>query len=142
MRNEHLEKAIIKLDNDMKAINIARKYLSNIKEIDEVKESLNKKRQGLIDELQIGDNKAYEECCEFAEKLLNLELSREEQVELLDTIKNKYGRQMPDVAKMSKGLNAWLKELDFEYHWIENEKTGWAILVITGFGVHKVNLKN
>jgi hypothetical protein len=142
MRNEHLEKAIIKLDNDMKAMNIARKYLSNVEEIDEVKESLNKKRQGLIDELQIGDTKAYEECREFAEKLLNLELNRDEQVELLDTIKDKYGRQMPDVSKSSKGLNAWLKALDFECKWIENEKTGWAILVITGFGFHQGNFKN
>ena len=51
MRNVKLERAIIKIDNDIVAMNIAKKYLSNLDEIIEVRDTLNNKRQILANEL-------------------------------------------------------------------------------------------
>lgn len=137
MRYEKLEKAIVKIDNEIAAMNIAKKYLSNVDEINDVKEELNQKRQLLANDLYSEDHKAYGECLEVMREIVDKELSKYDQMELLDTIKEKYGRKSPNVSKNSYGLNAWLKELDIEYSWIENEGADWATLVITGFGVHK-----
>lgn len=137
MRNEKLEKAIIKIDNEIAAMNIAKKYLSNIEEINEVIETLNNKRQLLANEIYTEDHKCYSECREVIEEMLNKELGEEEQVELLQIIKENFGRQSPNVSKKSSGLNAWLKELNIEYSWINDEETNWDKLVITGFGLYK-----
>lgn len=137
MRNEKLEKTIIRMDNDIAALNIAKKYLSNVEEINEVRDNLNNKKQLLANELYVEDHKSYSECHEVIEELVGKELGKEEQVELLETIKEKFGRQAPNVSKKSSGLNAWLKELNIEYSWINNEETDWDKLVITGFGVYK-----
>jgi uncharacterized protein HemY len=137
MRNEKLERAIIRIDNDIAAMNIAKKYLSNLDEINEVKETLNKKRQLLANEIYTEDHKNYSECCEIIEKMLDKEMLKEDQVELLETIKEKFGRQSPNVSKRSSGLNAWLKELNIEYSWINNEESDWDKLVISGFGLYK-----
>lgn len=137
MRNLKLEKAIIKIDNEIAAMNIAKKYLSNVEEINEVRNSLNNKRQLLADEIYSEDVKNYYECRDIIEELLDKELSREEQADLLETIKEKFGRQAPNVSKRGNGLNAWLRELNIEHNWIDNEETDWNILVITGFGLYK-----
>jgi DNA mismatch repair ATPase MutS len=137
MRNEKLEKAIIKIDNEIAAMNVAKKYLSNVEEINEVKKTLNNKRQLLANEIYTEDHKSYLECREVIEGMLDRELGKEEQVELLETIKDKFGRKSPNVSKVSNGLNAWLKELNIEYSWINNEETGWDKLIITGFGLYK-----
>lgn len=139
MRNEKLEKAIVKMNNDIAAINIAKKYLSNVEEINEVRDSLNNKKQLLSNELYIEDHKSYSECREVIEELLDKELGKEEQVKLLEMIKEMFGRQAPNVSKKSNGLNAWLKELNIEYSWINDEETDWDKLVITGFGLYKQN---
>lgn len=137
MRNEKLERTIIKIDNEIAAMNIAKKYLSNVEEINEVKETLNNKRQLLANEIYAEDHSSYSECREVIEGMLDKELEREEQVELLETIKDKFGRKSPNVSKVSNGLNAWLKELNIEYSWVNNEETGWDKLIITGFGLYK-----
>jgi hypothetical protein len=137
MRNSKLEKSINRIDNDIAALGIASKYLSNKEEINDVKSDLNKERQQMVNELYSEDSKAYEESCEVITELIDKKLGKEEQIELLETIKEKYGRQAPIAGKKSSGLNAWLKELDIEYEWIENEDSEWATLVINGFGVHK-----
>ena len=137
MKNAKLERAIIKIDNEIAAMNIAKKYLSNLEEIDVVRDTLNKKRQVLADELYVDDKKCYDECCEVVEKLLEKELEKEEQLELLEVIKQIFGRQAPNVSKKSSGLNAWLKDLCIEYNWIRNEETDWDTLVITGFGLYE-----
>lgn len=137
MRNAKLEKTIIKIDNDIAAMNIAKRYLSNLEEINTVKDDLNKKRQLLANELYYEDHKAYGECCEVISEMLDKELGKNEQIELLEIIKDKFGRQSPNVSKRTNGLNAWLKELDIEYHWIDNGEDDWATLVITGFGLHQ-----
>ncbi|AGY77749.1 hypothetical protein [Clostridium autoethanogenum] len=139
MRNEKLEKAIIKIDNEIAAMNVAKKYLSNVEEINEVKKTLNNKRQLLANEIYTEDHTSYLECREVIEGMLDKELEKEEQVELLETIKDKFGRKSPNVSKASSGLNAWLKELNIEYSWINNEETGWDKLIITGFGLYKQN---
>ena len=137
MRNEKLEKAIIKIDNEIAAMNVAKKYLSNVEEINEVKKTLNNKRQLLANEIYTEDHKSYLECREVIEGMLDRELGKEEQVELLETIKDKFGRKSPNVSKVSNGLNAWLKELNIEYSWINNEENDWDKLIITGFGLYK-----
>lgn len=137
MRNEKLEKSIKKLDKEILALKVASKYLSNKDEINEVKDTLNKKRQVLADALYLTDNQHYEECCDIIADMLNKELSEDEQRDLLYTIKEKFGRQAPNITKKSNGLNAWLKELAMEFEWVENDGTDWAVLVITGFGVRQ-----
>jgi len=141
MRYEKLEKLIIKIDNEIAAMNIAKKYLSNVDEINEVKETLNNKRQLLANEIYTEDHKSYSECREVMEEKLDKELRTEKQVELLETIKEKFGRQAPNVSKKSSGLNAWLKELNVEYSWVKNEESDWDNLVITGFGVYKEKME-
>lgn len=137
MRNAKLERAIVKIDNEIAAMNIAKKYLSNLEEINAVRDTLNKKRQLLADELYTDDKKCYELCCEVIEELLDKELGQEDQLDLLEEIKQKFGRQAPNVSKKSSGLNAWLKELSMEYNWIKSEETDWDTLVITGFGLYE-----
>lgn len=137
MRNEILERSIKKLDRDIAAMNIAKKYLSNLEEINTVRDDLNSKRQLLADQLYSEDHFSYRECREIIEEMINEELEKEEQIKLLETIKDKFGRQSPNPSKSGTGLNAWLKELKIEYNWISNEETDWDILVITGFGLYE-----
>ncbi|MDP4177144.1 MAG: hypothetical protein Q8900_02235 [Bacillota bacterium] len=137
MRNESLEKSVTKLNNDIAALTIAKKYLSNVDEINSVKESLNNKKQLLSNELYAEDYKSYSECRDAITELLDTTLEKEEQLKLLEMIKETFGRQYPNVNKKSSGLNVWLKELNLEYNWTHNEETGWYNLVITGFGLYK-----
>ncbi len=137
MRNERLEKQINRLDNDIDAMGIAKKYLSNVEEINEVIKELNEKRILLANELYFEDHSSYAQCCIEISEFLDKEIGKEEQAELLETIKDIFGRKSPNVSKKSHGLNAWLKELDIEYHWVEKENADWAGLVITGFGLHE-----
>lgn len=137
MRNEKLEKAVKKIDKEIVALKVASKYLSNKDEINEVKDTLNKKRQGLADALYQFDNQYYEECCDVIADMLNKELGEDEQRDLLYMIKEKFGRQAPNTSKKSNGLNAWLNELAIESKWVENDGSEWAVLVITGFGVRQ-----
>ncbi|WP_298841776.1 hypothetical protein [Clostridium sp.] len=137
MRNAKLERAIIKIDNEIAAMNIAKKYLTNSEEINTVQNTMNKKRQLIADDLYVDDKKCYEMCCDFIEDRLDKEIGQEEQQELLEVIKQNFGRQSPNVSKKSNGLNAWLKELCIEYNWVKDEKTDWDILVITGFGLYE-----
>ena len=87
--------------------------------------------------MYVDDKKCYELCCDFIEDQLDKELGQEEQQELLEVIKQNFGRQSPNVSKKSNGLNAWLKELCIEYKWVKNEETDWDLLVITGFGLYE-----
>lgn len=137
MRNQKLEKAIKKIDKEIVALKVASKYLSNKNEINEVKDTLNKKRQVLADSLYQFDNQYYEECCDVIADMINKELGEEEQRDLLYMIKEKFGRQAPNITKKSNGLNAWLNELAIEFEWVENDGSDWAVLVITGFGVRQ-----
>jgi len=137
MRNAKLERAIIKIDNEIAAMNIAKKYLTNSKEINEVQNTLNNKRQLIADELYVDDKKCYEMSCDIIEEMLDKEIGKDEQQELLEVIKQNFGRQSPNVSKKSSGLNAWLKELCIEYNWVKNEETDWDMLVITGFGLYE-----
>lgn len=132
MRLEKLEKTINKLDNDIEALRRVKQYLSNKDEINEISDLLNKERQVYADELYIGDVIAYNECLEIIKNLMNKELDKEEQVKLLEDIKEIHGRKSPNVSKKSHGLNAWLKFLDIQCEWIENPNSDWSRLVING----------
>lgn len=137
MRNAKLERAIVKIDNEIAAMSIAKKYLSNLEEINVVQSTLNNKRQLLADDLYLEDKKCYEKCCDVIEEMLDKELGKEDQQELLETIKQTFGRQSPNVSKKSSGLNAWLNEICIEYNWIKNEVSDWDTVVITGFGLYE-----
>lgn len=133
MRFESLEKTINKLDNDIEALRRVKQYLSNKDEINEISDLLNKERQVYADELYIGDAVAYNESLEILKQLFNKELGKDEQVELLEDIKEIHGRKSPNVSKKSHGLNAWLKFLDIQCEWIENPNSDWSTLIIKGF---------
>ncbi|MGM9934930.1 MAG: hypothetical protein ACI32Y_07390 [Clostridium sp.] len=128
---ESLEKKINKLDNDIEALRRAKHYLSNKNEINEIMDNLNKERQVYADEIYLGDGIAYTECINYIRLMMNKELGRDEQAELLEYIKEIHGRKCPNVSKKSYGLNAWLKHLDVECDWIQHEDTEWAGLIIT-----------
>ena len=130
MRNQQLEKKIIKIDKDIEGLNIAKKYLSNPEEIEDVKVSLNRERQLMIFGLYEEDNKSRQECIEMLSELAGQELRKEKQLEILENIKEIFGRRFPDVSKNSNGLNAWLNFIDMECEWIQDENSEWAKLVI------------
>jgi hypothetical protein len=133
MRFESLEKTINKLDNDIEALRRVKQYLSNKDEINEISDLLNKERQVYADELYIGDAVAYNESLEILKQLFNKELGKDEQVKLLEDIKEIHERKSPNVSKKSHGLNAWLKFLDIQCEWIENPNSDWSTLIIKGF---------
>ena len=123
---ESLEKKINKLDNDIEALRRAKHYLSNKDEINEIMDNLNKERQVHADEIYLVDSMAYTECIDYIRNIMNKELGRDEQTDLLEYIKEIHGRKCPNV------LNAWLKHLDVECEWIQYEDKEWAGLIITG----------
>lgn len=130
MRNQQLEKKIVKIDRDIEGLNIAKKYLSNPEEIEDVKVGLNRERQLMIFGLYEEDNKSRQECIEMLSELAGQELRKEKQLEILENIKEIFGRRFPDVSKNSNGLNAWLNFIDMECEWIQDENSEWAKLVI------------
>ena len=130
MRNQQLEKKIMKIDRDVEGLNIAKKYLSNPEEIEDVKVGLNRERQLMIFGLYEEDNKSKQECIEMLSELAGQELRKEKQLEILENIKEIFGRRFPDVSKNSNGLNAWLNFIDMECEWIQDENSEWAKLVI------------
>ena len=130
MRNQQLEKKIMKIDRDIEGLNIAKKYLSNPEEIEYVKVGLNRERQLMIFGLYEEDNKSRQECIEMLSELAGQELRKEKQLEILENIKEIFGRRFPDVSKNSNGLNAWLNFIDMECEWIQDENSEWAKLVI------------
>ena len=130
MRNQQLEKKIMKIDRDIEGLNIAKKYLSNPEEIEDVKVGLNRERQLMIFGLYEEDNKSRQECIEMLSELAGQELRKEKQLEILKNIKEIFGRRFPDVSKNSNGLNAWLNFIDMECEWIQDENSEWAKLVI------------
>ncbi|WP_297430716.1 hypothetical protein [Clostridium sp.] len=139
MRFEKLEKTINKLDNDIEALRRVKQYLSNKDEINEISDLLNKERQVYADELYLGDAAAYTQCIEIIKEFLNKELNKDEQIKLLEDIKEIHGRKSPNVSKKSHGLNAWLKFLDVKCEWIENSNSDWSILIINGFNPRNNN---
>ena len=130
MRNQQLEKKIMKIDRDIEGLNIAKKYLSNPEEIEDVKVGLNRERQLMIFGLYEEDNKSRQECIEMLSELAGQELRKEKQLEILENIKEIFGRRFPDVSKNSNGLNAWLNFIDMECEWIQDENSEWAKLII------------
>ena len=142
MRFEGLEKTINKLDNDIEALRRVKQYLSNKDEINEVSDLLNKERQVYADELYLGDAAAYAECIELIKESIDKELGKEEQLELLEKIKENHGRKSPNVTKKSHGLNAWLKFLDVQCYWCENSNSDWSMLIIKGYVPRIINSGN
>lgn len=130
MENFQLERKIKKLDKDIDALKVALKYLSNVDEIKEVREELNRERQFMADMLYANDAKAFNKCRDMILKELNKDLKEEDQKRILENIKEIYGRQYPNASKESNGLNAWLKKLLVDFEWKENPEGDWAILII------------
>ncbi|MGL4335760.1 MAG: hypothetical protein ACRCST_02620 [Turicibacter sp.] len=137
MKSSNVEKRIVKLDQEIAAMNIAKKHLKNIDEINAVIVELNRDRQLLVNDLYLDDKEAYQMTLLYMEDMLNKELDANDQKELLELIKDKFGRQAATDGKTSTGLNAWLKKLNVEFEWKNIEGSEWATLVITGFGIFK-----
>lgn len=137
LRNYRLEKSIKKLDRDIEALTIASNYLSNIDEINGVREKLNRERQELANELYFDDNIAYDQCRDDIRSMIGRELGKDDQKNLLEDIKEIFGRQSPNPSKDSVGLNAWLKEIDAETEWVQKENSDWAVLIIKGLKPHR-----
>lgn len=133
MEFENLEKKINRLDNDIEALRRVKHYLSNKDEINEISDKLNKKRQVYADEFYSGDGKAYTECIEIIKELIDKELVKEDQIELLEKIREIYGRKSPNITKKSYGLNAWFKFLEVQCEWIENPNSDWSKLIIQDY---------
>ncbi|MGL5764896.1 MAG: hypothetical protein ACRCX8_04575 [Sarcina sp.] len=129
MRYYDLEKKVSKLDRDLEALKLAKKHLSNKDEINEVMDYLNQERQVLADELYYEDAKSYIQCVEIIEDLIDKELDADEQNELLERIKKVFGRRCANVTKKNFGLNAWLKFMDIDCEW-RQENEHWATLII------------
>ncbi|WP_373898746.1 hypothetical protein ACER0A_005245 [Haloimpatiens sp. FM7315] len=133
MEFENLERKINRLDKDIEALRRVKKYLSNKDEINEISDELNKERQIYADQFYLEDGKAYIKCIEIIKELINKELGKEDQIELLEKIKEIYGRKSPNITKKSYGINAWVKFLDVQCEWIENTNSDWPKLIINGF---------
>lgn len=133
MKFEKLEKTINKLDKDIEALRRSKNYLSNLDEINEIIEVLNQERQVYANELYIDDSIVYYDCIEKIKTLIDKQLEKDEQIELLEYFKEKHGRKSPNVSKESHGLNAWLKFLNVQCEWIAVPERDWAYLVITGY---------
>lgn len=133
MEFENLEKKINKLDTDIEALRRAKQYLSNKDEINKITDGLNKERQEYADQFYLGDGDSYRECLELIKDLMDEELEMEEQKELLENMKNIYGRKSPNITKKSYGLNAWLKFMDVQCEWVEKENSDWSTLIINDF---------
>ncbi|MGL4798265.1 MAG: hypothetical protein ACRCWY_02525 [Cellulosilyticaceae bacterium] len=139
MRHFKLEKKIMKIDKDIQALTVAKRYLSNVDEIEDIKTTLNKERQQYVEELYSEDTASRYGCVEIIEPLLNKELSHQEQLSLLEDIKEIFGRRFPEVSKESHGLNAWLKALNVTCEWTQNNDSDWATLVMTAIIPKKAN---
>ena len=113
------------------------RYLSNHEEIQNVILELNRERQLLVNDLYRDDLIAYENIREELEDIVGFELDAEGQKDLLEKIKEAFGRQAATDGKTSTGLNAWLKKLNVEYTWQNNDDSDWATLVVTGLGIFK-----
>ena len=133
MKSSAIEKRIVKIDQEIAAMSIAKKYLSNHDEIQQVVSELNRERQLLVNDLYRDDKESYEKILVTMESLVDLELDAEAQKQLLEEIKETFGRQAATDGKTSTGLNAWLKKLNVEFSWKNNDDSDWATLVITGF---------
>lgn len=133
MKSSALERRIVKIDQEISAMSIARKYLSNHQEIEEVVLELNRERQLLVNDLYRDDLVAYDQLLAYLQPLVNQELDATAQKQLLEQIKETFGRQSATDGKTATGLNAWLKKLNVDYHWQTNEDSDWATLIITGF---------
>ena len=112
MRYQKLEKDINRIDKDIQGLTLAKKYLSNTDEIETIKTQLNKERQKLVEEIYSEDTASRHLCAEMIEPLLNKELNQQEQVKLLEDIKEIYGRKSPEVSKESHGLNVKFKTVN------------------------------
>lgn len=137
MRHLKLEKSIIKLDRDIEALTVAKKYLPYEEEIESVKTDLNKERQLLFAELHAEDTASSRACVEHLTPMLGQELLHHDQLALLETIKEIYGRKFPETSKESHGLNAWLKALHVTCEWVQTDNSDWAKLIMTGIQPQK-----
>lgn len=135
MRFVKVEKLIVKIDRDIAALKIAKKFLSNLDEIDTVQKELNLKRQSQVQELYSEESVSYIECVDLLDDMIGRELGRDEQQEVLKIIKEAFGRECADAGKVGNGLNAWLKKLNIDYCWSDSDNSEWPNLLIEGFGV-------
>ena len=137
MKSSAIEKRIVKIDQEIQAMNVAKKYLNNHEEIQQVILEFNRERQLLVNDLYRDDKLSYATVREHMETLIDVELDAPQQKELLEYIKETFGRQAATDGKTTTGLNAWLKKLNVKYTWKTIDDSDWATLIITGFDPFK-----
>ncbi len=141
LRYEKTEKAIARIDHDIAALGVAKKYLKNhSKDIESHVVALNKERQGLVDELCHEDYRSYQALRDWMEEqdIPGRALDAEAQQQLLEQIRECFGRKAPVPGKASHGLNAWLRMLNIQAQWQEVGEGEWAQLTVTGFGQYRL----
>ena len=106
MKSSAIEKRIVKIDQEIQAMNVAKKYLNNHEEIQQVILEFNRERQLLVNDLYRDDKLSYATVREHMETLIDVELDAPQQKELLEYIKETFGRQAATDGKTSTGLNA------------------------------------
>lgn len=116
MKSSAIEKRIVKIDQEIQAMNIAKKYLNNHEEIKQVILELNRERQLLVNDLYRDDKASYAIVRDHMESLVEVELDATQQKELLEYIKETFGRQAATDGKTATGLNAWLKKLNVKFN--------------------------
>ena len=123
MKSSAIEKRIVKIDQEIQAMNIAKKYLKNHQEIAQVILELNRERQLLVNDLYRDDKLSYQTVRDHLETLVEKELDATQQKELLDFIKETFGRQAATDGKTATGLNAWLKKLNIKYSFLNQNRS-------------------
>lgn len=132
MRFIKVEKSVGKIDRDIAALKTAKKYLSNHEEIEDVQKDLNLKRQNLVNELYSEESISYIEFIDNISDMVGKNLDKDEQKEILEIIKECFGREYAEAGKIGNGINAWFKRLNIKYKWIEGNDN-WSKLYIEGF---------
>ena len=90
MKSSAIEKRIVKIDQEIQAMNIAKKYLNNHEEIKQVILELNRERQLLVNDLYRDDKASYAIVRDHMESLVEVELDATQQKELLEYIKETF----------------------------------------------------
>ena len=116
-----------------KAKKILKKHKEKTKSLDIIIDELDIELENLEEEIYLDTDEQIKQSLELISKYANRKIRKEEQLELLEEIKDIFGRDYPTTSK-SKGLSAWLKyctlgeDVSFAYDY--NKEDHWKDLVI------------
>ena len=111
MKSSAIEKRIVKIDQEIQAMSIAKKYLNNHEEIKQVILELNRERQLFVNDLYRDDKASYAIVRDHMESLVEVELDATQQKELLEYIKETFGRQAATDGENSHRIKCLVKKI-------------------------------